>query len=89
MALGASRSDVLGMVLKQGLVLVTAGLVIGAAVSMGVTRVLATWLFDTTPTDPMTFGSVAVAVLLTGGLACLGPAWRATRVDPMRALRTE
>ena len=89
MALGASRKEVLGMVLRQGFILVSIGLMIGAVASMLVTRVLANWLFETTPTDPVTFAGVIATVMLTGSLACLGPAWRATTVDPMRALRTE
>jgi len=51
--------------------------------------VLATYLFDTKATDPLTFVVVGVAFLIAGGIACLGPAWRATTVDPMLALRAE
>jgi ABC-type antimicrobial peptide transport system permease subunit len=89
MALGASRHTVLRMVVGEGLMLVGLGLVLGAIASLGATRVLATYLFDTKPTDPITFGAVVVAFLLAGIAACLGPAWRATTVDPMNALRAE
>jgi predicted permease len=89
MALGASRADVLGSVLRQGLLLVVAGLVAGLALSAVFGRVLSTYLFETRPTDPVALGAVALACLLAGAAACLGPARRATRVDPMLALRSE
>ncbi|HEX3702691.1 MAG TPA: ABC transporter permease [Vicinamibacterales bacterium] len=89
MALGASRDSVLGLVLRQGLVLVVAGLAIGVAASMALTRLLSAYLFDTRPTDPVTFLAVGVLFIAAGAVACLGPAWRATRVDPMLALRAD
>jgi putative ABC transport system permease protein len=89
MALGASRGAVLRMVLGHGLALVAAGLVIGALVSTVATRVIASYLFDTKPLDPLTFLVVGAAFTLAGIVACLGPAWRATTVDPMLALRAE
>jgi putative ABC transport system permease protein len=89
MALGATQNSVLGMVLGQGLMLVALGLTLGFVASAGLARVLRTYLYQTTPTDPLTFGAVAVAFVIAGTLACLGPAWRATTVDPMSALRTE
>ena len=87
MALGASQNSVLGMVVGQGLALVGAGLVIGLAASFALARVLQSYLYETTPTDPLTLVGVAVAFVICGTLACLGPAWRATNVDPMLALR--
>jgi len=89
MALGASRETVLAMVLRQGLMLVLAGLTLGIISAIALTRVLSTYLFATKPTDPLTIAIVVVAFLVTGTLACLGPAWRATTVDPMIALRAE
>ena len=89
MALGASRDRVLGLVVRQGLALVAAGLVIGVAASIALTRILSSYLFDTTPADPVTFAAVGLLFVLAGTLACLGPAWRATRVDPMLALRAD
>ena len=89
MALGASRQNVLRMVIGEGLALVGVGLALGAAGAAAATRVLASYLFDTTPTDPVTFAVVAVAFIGAGICACLGPAWRATTVDPMMALRVE
>jgi putative ABC transport system permease protein len=89
MALGASRQSVLQMVVGQGLLLVGVGLAIGFAGSLAATRVLQTYLFDTKPTDPVTFLLVVLAFMAAGAIACLGPALRATKVDPMLALRAE
>jgi putative ABC transport system permease protein len=89
MALGASQHSVLGLVLRQGLVLVAVGLAVGVGASLALSRVLQAYLFRTAPTDPLTFAAVAVVFLAAGTLACLGPAWRATTVDPMTALRAE
>ena len=89
MALGATQQRVLGMVIGQGLTLVGIGLAIGVVSAVGVARVLRTYLYQTTPTDPLTFAVVGVAFMIAGVLACLGPAWRATAVDPMNALRAE
>jgi predicted permease len=89
MALGASRERVLGLVIGEGLALVIVGLAIGIAASIGTTRVLGTYLYETQPTDPGAFGLVALAFVVAGIVACAGPAWRATTVDPMTALRAE
>jgi putative ABC transport system permease protein len=89
MALGSSRDRVLRLVVGQGLRLVAIGLCIGIAASAALTRVLSAYLFDTNPTDPVTFAAVVVAFMMVGALACLGPAWRATTVDPMLALRAD
>jgi putative ABC transport system permease protein len=89
MALGASRRTVLNMVIGQGLALVAVGLAGGVVASAAATRVLSSYLFDTKPTDPITFVAVCTAFVLAGVAACLGPAWRATTVDPMLALRSE
>jgi putative ABC transport system permease protein len=87
MALGAARQRVLGMVMRQGLALVGLGVVIGVAGAFGLTRLIASQLYGVHPTDPTTF--VVVAVTLTGvaALATFIPAMRATRVDPVVALR--
>ena len=78
------------MVLKQGLCARgVSGSRSGFAASLALVRVLQAYLYDTAPTDPLTFVVVAAAFLLAGALAALGPAWRATRVDPMVALRAE
>jgi predicted permease len=89
MALGATRATVLRGVLGQGVRLVAAGLTIGAIGAFMISRVLTAWLFDTPPTDAVSFAVAAAAILVTGTAACLMPAWRATRVDPMLALRTD
>jgi predicted permease len=89
MALGATRDSVLRTVLGQGLVLVSAGLAIGIVAAVMLSRVLQSYLYATTPTDPLAFAAVAVSFVLAGALACLGPAWRATTVDPQVALRAE
>jgi putative ABC transport system permease protein len=89
MALGASQRSVLGMVLRQGLVLVATGLALGIGAALALARVLQAYLYRTAPSDPLTFAAVAILFLAAGTLACLGPAWRATTVDPMTALRAE
>jgi predicted permease len=89
MALGATRAGVLGMVVRRGLLFIAAGLAAGIAASTVATRVLASYLFETTPLDPVTLFAVGIAFLVAGVAACLGPAWRATTVDPIVALRSE
>jgi ABC-type antimicrobial peptide transport system permease subunit len=89
MALGASRANVLRMVLKQGLTLVTVGLVLGLGGALAVSRFLTTLLFGVRPTDPSSFLAVSALLLGVGILASDLPARRATLVDPMVALRTE
>ncbi|MHC4565609.1 MAG: FtsX-like permease family protein [Planctomycetota bacterium] len=89
MALGAERSDVLKLVIKKGLLLIVIGLVIGAGGALAVTRVLRSLLFGVTPTDPMTFVAVSLLLMVVGLVACYIPALRATKIDPMVALRYE
>jgi len=89
MALGASQRSVLVMVLRQGLTLVMVGLVIGVAAALAFARVLQNYLYQTTPTDPLMLLAVALVFTVTAVLACLGPAWRATTVDPTRALTAD
>jgi predicted permease len=89
MALGATRGSVLILILRQGLGLVAAGLAIGLAGSLAVTRFLQTLLFGVRPTDPASYVAVAVLLLGAGLLASYLPARRATKVDPMTALRCE
>ncbi len=89
MALGASRFRVLSMILRQGLGLIALGLAFGLAGALAVTRSLTTLLFGVRPTDPVSFAAVAVVLVAVGALASYMPARRATRVDPMVALRYE
>jgi len=86
-ALGAQPAGVRGMVLRQGLRLVAVGLVVGAAAALALTRLLSRFLFHVNATDPVTFLGVAALFCGIAALACLAPARRATRVDPMTALR--
>lgn len=87
MALGAQRTDVLKMTIKQGLKLVGLGLVIGLAAAFVLTRVMATLLFGISATDPLTFVTISFVLLLVALLASYIPSVRAMRVDPMVALR--
>ena len=89
MALGAQGRDVLMMIVKQGSKLILFGLAIGLAAAYAVTRLLASLLFGVTAKDPFTFAAVATLLAMVALLACYLPAWRATKVDPMEALRCE
>ena len=89
MALGAERGDVLKIVVGQRLRSVLIGTGIGVAASIGLTRLLQTMLFGVKPTDPVTFITVSLVLLVVAWLACYIPARRATKVDPMVALRYE
>jgi putative ABC transport system permease protein len=89
MALGARRGDVVGMVFRQGAAQLAVGMVAGLALALGVSQLLQMLLFDVQPRDPVIFGGVVLVLIVTGLLACLIPARRATRVDPLVALRSE
>jgi putative ABC transport system permease protein len=89
MALGAQRFDVLKLVVKKGIVLGVAGVAVGLAASFALTRLIATLLFEVTATDKTTFAVVSLGLFLITLLACFVPARRATKVDPMKALRYE
>jgi predicted permease len=89
MALGAQERDVLRLVVKQGLALAVVGAVVGIGVALGVTRYLTSMLYGVHANDPVTIGVVAVLLALVALAACYIPARRATRVDPMVALRYE
>jgi len=89
MALGAQVSDVLKLVLKQGMMLALAGEAIGLAGALALTRLIRGLLFGVTPNDATTFVAVAAVLGVVALLACYLPARRATKVDPLIALRYE
>jgi len=89
MALGAGARDVLLMVIKQGMSLVLVGVVIGVAGAYAVTRTIRSLLFEVGTTDPLTFVAVLLLLVAVGFIACYVPARRATKVDPLEALRYE
>jgi predicted permease len=89
MALGAGTSNVLRLVLSRGLLLTTTGIVIGIALALLLTRLLANLLYQVSPRDPLAFAAAFSLMILASAAACFLPAWRATRTDPIRALRAE
>ena len=89
MALGARAGDVLRIVLQDTLALLGLGILIGLPVAMGMGRLLSVLLFGLTPSDPVTLSAAAAIMLVTGTVAGYWPARRASRVDPMVALRYE
>ena len=89
MALGARRQDVSRQVMREGTVLTVLGLCIGTVAALGLTRLISSLLFGVSPTDPLTFIAAALILLLVAQLASYLPARRATRVEPLAALRNE
>ncbi|MEY2508469.1 MAG: hypothetical protein QOH01_2798 [Verrucomicrobiota bacterium] len=88
-ALGAATRDVIGLVMKEGLRLSIVGLVVGLGLSFAATRLMRRLLFEVSPSDPLLYSGVALFICTIAALACFVPALRATRIDPMQALRTE
>jgi putative ABC transport system permease protein len=88
-ALGAQTQDVLRLVVEEGVGLALVGVALGLAAAFLLTRGIKSLLFGVSPTDPLTFMAISVLLLLTAFLASLVPARRATRVDPLVALRSE
>src|SRR5687767_13845676 len=88
-ALGAAARDVIGLVMKEGLRLAVVGLVVGLGVSFAITRLMRQLLFEVSPTDPWLYSGVSLFICSVAALACFVPALRATRIDPMQALRAE
>ena len=88
-ALGAQREQVVKLMLGDGLRPALYGLVLGVIVSVGAVRLIQSMLYETRPLDPAIFAAVAATLLAVAALSCLVPAWRASRINPMQALRTE
>jgi putative ABC transport system permease protein len=89
MSLGAQRRNVLGLVLRQGMILAALGIAVGLVGAFALTRVMRSLLFDLEPTDPFTFVTIPLLLAGVAFLACWLPARRATKIDPMEALRYE
>jgi ABC-type antimicrobial peptide transport system permease subunit len=89
MALGASKGDVLRLVVRRGLTLAVIGLALGIGAALALNRLLVSLLFEVTATDPATFAGLSTLLVLIAAVACLVPALRAARVDPVTALRHE
>jgi putative ABC transport system permease protein len=89
MALGAQREEVLRLMLRDGLRTALYGLALGLAASVGAVRLIQSTLYGTRQLDPAILVSVAASLLIVAALACFVPAWRASRIDPMQALRSE
>jgi putative ABC transport system permease protein len=89
MALGAQKADVLGMVIGQGMQVVSVGVVLGILGACGLARLLASKLMGLSPLDPVSFIGISLLSLLAALLACYLPARRAAKIDPMVALRCE
>jgi ABC-type antimicrobial peptide transport system permease subunit len=87
MALGADASNVWRLVMSRGLGLVAGGVVLGAAVALGLTRLMGNLLYKVSPRDPLAFGAAFAVMTIAALAACFLPALRATRTDPARALR--
>jgi len=87
MALGAGTSDLLRLVLSKGLALTAGGAALGAAAALELTRLMWYLLYNVSPRDPWAFGSAFAVIAVASLAACLVPAWRATRTDPLQALR--
>jgi predicted permease len=89
MALGATRRDVSRMVLRRGMILASTGVVVGLVAAVGLTRLMSSLLYGVEPTDPITFGAVATILIAVAFVASFLPASRASRTDPLVALRFE
>jgi|SRR5712692_431028 len=87
MALGAATSDLLRLVMAKGLALTACGMLFGVAAALELTGLMGYLLYKVSPRDPLAFGFALVVIAVAALAACFVPAWRATRTDPLRALR--
>jgi ABC-type antimicrobial peptide transport system permease subunit len=88
-ALGARRVEIVGMVVRHGMMMTFAGIVMGVIAAIALTRLMETLLYDVTPNDPPVYAAAAAILVVTALIACWGPAARAAAVDPVIALRQE
>jgi putative ABC transport system permease protein len=89
MAFGAGMKDLLGFVMLRGLRLTAAGIAIGAVAAVMLTRLMGNLLYKVSPRDPIAFGAAFIILIIVAFIACFLPAWRATRIDPIQALRDQ
>jgi ABC-type antimicrobial peptide transport system permease subunit len=87
MALGAGISDLLRLVMSRGLALTTGGIIVGLVAALALTRLMTNLLYKVSPRDPFAFGLAFIVMITVAFIAILLPAWRAARIDPVRALR--
>ena len=87
-AVGAGAADVLRLVMSRGLILTGGGILIGVTIALLLTRLMNNLLYKVSPRDPLAFGLAFVVMTVVAFIACFLPAWRATRIDPVQALRT-
>jgi len=87
MAVGARPVDLFRLVISRGLALTAGGIFLGAAAALGLTRLIGDLLYKVNPRDPLALGSAFLVMTIVSLAACFLPAWRATRIDPVRALR--
>jgi ABC-type antimicrobial peptide transport system permease subunit len=88
MALGARPLDLFRLVTFRGLALTAGGVVLGVAAALSLTRLIGDLLYKVNPRDPLAFGAAFLVLTIASSAACLLPAWRATRTDPVQALRS-
>lgn len=89
MAIGADRRDVFRLVVREGMVLAVAGSALGVGAALALSHLMSSFLYGVTPKDPLTFSVVPLVLLMVAFVACSVPAWNATRIEPVRALRYE